>query len=126
MPPDSVGMPIERGVSGSVPWAEREQGRKLLADPKPDDFVIAPKLDRMFCGALDALAVLGPPWERRVSLHMIDLGGDPTGNGICKLVSTILSAVAEAERNRIHERVVTVKVDQKQRGRYLADKVPFG
>jgi hypothetical protein len=36
---------------------------------------------------------------------MIDLGGDVTGNGISKLVFTILSAVAENERDRIRERV---------------------
>jgi putative DNA-invertase from lambdoid prophage Rac len=34
---------------------------------------------------------------------MIDLGSDVTGNGISKLVFTILSAVAEAERDRIRE-----------------------
>jgi putative DNA-invertase from lambdoid prophage Rac len=39
-----------------------------------------------------------------VSLHMIDLGGDTTGNGVSKLVFTILSAVAEAERDRTRER----------------------
>jgi DNA invertase Pin-like site-specific DNA recombinase len=57
---------------------------------------------------------------------MIDLGGDVTGNGISKLVFTILSAVAEAERDRIRERVAQVKQDQKERGRYLGGKVPFG
>ena len=31
---------------------------------------------------------------------LIDLGGDVTGNGISKLVFTILSAVAEAEWDR--------------------------
>jgi putative DNA-invertase from lambdoid prophage Rac len=31
---------------------------------------------------------------------MIDLGGDITDNGISKLVFTILSTVAEAERDR--------------------------
>jgi hypothetical protein len=56
---------------------------------------------------------------RNVSPHMIDLGGDVTGNGISKLVFTILSAVAEAERDRIRERVAQVKQDQKERGRYL-------
>ena len=49
-----------------------------------------------------------------------------TGNGIAKLVFTILSAVAEAERDRIRERISTVKADQRQRGRYLGGKVPFG
>jgi putative DNA-invertase from lambdoid prophage Rac len=57
---------------------------------------------------------------------MIDLGGDVTGNGISKLVFTILSAVAEAERDRIRERVATVKADQRARGRYLGGKLPFG
>ena len=43
--------------------------------------------------ALDVLARLK---GRQVSLHMLDLSGDVTGNGISKLVFTILSAVAEA------------------------------
>jgi putative DNA-invertase from lambdoid prophage Rac len=64
--------------------------------------------------------------KKGASLHMIDLGGDVTGNGIAKLVFTILSAVAEAERDRIRERVAVVKADQKTRGRYLGGKVPFG
>src|SRR5260370_41914714 len=42
--------------------------------------------------------------EAGISLHMIDLGGDVTGNGISKLVFTILSAVAEAERDRKWDR----------------------
>jgi len=57
--------------------------------------------------------------ERGVILHIIDLGGDVTGNGISKLVFTILSAVAEAERDRIRERIRDVKADQRKRQRYL-------
>ena len=57
---------------------------------------------------------------------MVDLGGDVTGNGISKLVFTILSAVAEAERDRIRERVRDVKRDQKVRNRFLGGTVPFG
>ena len=48
-----------------------------------------------------------------VALHMIDLGGDTTGNGVSKLVFTILSAVAEAERDRTRERITEVKRDQR-------------
>src|ERR1700757_5227171 len=110
---------VERGVSGSKPVGERPEGARLLAGLKAGDTVITPKLDRMFRSALDALDVLGKLKARGVSLHMIDLGGDVTGNGISKLVFTILSAVAEAERDRIRERVATVKADQRQRGRYL-------
>jgi DNA invertase Pin-like site-specific DNA recombinase len=57
---------------------------------------------------------------------MIDLGGDTTTNGVSKLVFTILSAVAEAERDRIRERVSDMKADQRSRGRYLGGIVPFG
>ena len=117
---------VERGVSGSVPLSERAEGITLLAALKPGDVLITAKLDRMFRSALDALDVLAKLKARNVSLHMIDLGGDVTGNGISKLVFTILSAVAEAERDRIRERVTQVKRDQRQRNRYLGGIVPFG
>src|ERR1017187_4156368 len=117
---------IERGVSGSVPLSERPEGTALLAVLKAGDVLITAKLDRMFRSALDALDVLAKLKARNVSLHMIDLGGDVTGNGISKLVFTILSAVAEAERDRIRERITQVKRDQRQRNRYLGGIVPFG
>ena len=117
---------VERGVSGSKPLRDRPQGQRLLAMLQPGDVLITPKLDRMFRSALDALDVLGQIQKRGVTLHMIDLGGDVTGNGISKLVFTILSAVAEAERDRIRERIRDVKADQRQRQRYLGGKLPFG
>lgn len=117
---------VERGVSGSVPLSQRPQGAALLALVQAGDTIITPKLDRMFRSSLDALDVLSTLKKRGISLHMIDLGGDVTGNGISKLVFTILSAVAEAERDRIRERIADVKKDQRQRGRYLGGKVPFG
>src|SRR5215813_12426615 len=117
---------VERGVSGSKPLRDRPEGQRLLAMMKPGDIVITPKLDRMFRSALDAVDVLSQIQERGVSLHMVDLGGDVTGNGISKLVFTILSAVAEAERDRIRERIQDVKADQRKRHRYLGGKLPFG
>lgn len=117
---------VERAVSGSVPLNDRPQGAALLALVQPGDSIITPKLDRMFRSALDALAVLSRLRERSVALHMVDLGGDVATNGISKLVFTILSAVAEAERDRTRERVAEVKRDQKQRNRYLGGTPPFG
>jgi DNA invertase Pin-like site-specific DNA recombinase len=117
---------VEKGVSGSMPLADRPQGAALLAMVKAGDTIITPKLDRMFRSALDALAILGDLKERGIALHMIDLQGDVTSNGISKLVFTILAAVAEAERDRIRERIRDVKRDQKERGRYLGGVVRFG
>lgn len=118
---------VERGISGSVPLQKREEGACLLSAVTAGDIIITPKLDRMFRSSVDALNVLADLQVRRVSLHMIDLGGDVTGNGISKLVFTILSAVAEAERDRIRERISDVKRDQRRRGRFLGGaRPPFG
>lgn len=117
---------VETGVSGSKRFATRPQGAALLDVLKPGDAVITAKLDRMFRSALDALDVLGQLKQAGISLHMIDLGGDTTGNGVSKLVFTILSAVAEAERDRTRERITEVKQDQRRRGRYLGGTPPFG
>ena len=81
----------------------------------------------MFRSAQNALDVLAQLKERGVSLHMIDLGGDVTGNGVSKLVFTILSAVAENERERTRERISEVKADERRKGRFLGGaRAPFG
>jgi putative DNA-invertase from lambdoid prophage Rac len=117
---------VEKAVSGSVPLADRPQGKAMLTALQVGDVVVTAKLDRLFRSAVDALNELAKLKEKGVSLHMIDLGGDVTGNGISKLVFTILSAVAEAERDRIRERISQVKADQRQRGRWLGGRKPFG
>src|SRR4051794_17157746 len=80
---------VEAGVSGSVPLAERPEGARLLAAARQGDAIVTPKLDRMFRSASDALGTLEELKHEGIGLHMIDLGGDVTGNGISKLVFTI-------------------------------------
>ena len=116
----------ERGVSGSVPFDERPKGKLLLARLQKDDAVIAFKLDRMFRSASDALKVCSELKKKGVSLNFMDLGGDVTGNGISRLVFTILSAVAEAERDRTRERIRDVKDHQREQGKFLGGTPPFG
>jgi DNA invertase Pin-like site-specific DNA recombinase len=117
---------VERGVSGSVPVAERPEGGRLWAQLQRGDTLIAAKLDRLFRSALDALQVVEQLKAKGVSLILLDLGGDISGNGLSKLFLTIAAAFAEAERDRIRERVAQVKQDQRQRGRYLGGRPPYG
>jgi putative DNA-invertase from lambdoid prophage Rac len=117
---------VEEGVSGSVPVFNRPKGGALFGKLIKGDVVIAPKLDRLFRSALDALQVVDDLRKRGVSLCLLDLGGDISGNGLSKLFLTIAAAFAEAERDRIRERVGQSKADQKARGRYLGGTVPFG
>jgi putative DNA-invertase from lambdoid prophage Rac len=117
---------VDGGVSGSVPLAERPEGRRLLEVVARGDVVITAKLDRAFRSAADALGTLEEMKDQGVGLHMIDLGGDVCSNGISKLVFTILSAVAENERDRIRERIRDVKRHLASQGIYNGGKRPFG
>jgi DNA invertase Pin-like site-specific DNA recombinase len=117
---------IETGISGSVPLSERPAGSKLLAVLQPGDIVIAAKLDRMFRSALDALTVIKDFQKRGISLWLLDIGGDVSGNGIAKLLLTVLSAFAEFERDRISERIKDAKRQMRAEGRLQGGKRPFG
>ena len=113
---------IEAGVSGSVPLADRPEGRRLLETIGKGDIVITAKLDRMFRSANDALGTPEELKDQSVALHMIDLGGDVTGNGISKMVFTILAAVAEGERDRIRD----AKRHLAAQGVFGGGRRPFG
>src|SRR5919108_1658688 len=73
---------VERGVSGSIPLADRPEGAVMLAALQSGDVVVSPKLDRVFRSALDALQQTEALRARGVSLHLLDLGGDIAGNGL--------------------------------------------
>jgi DNA invertase Pin-like site-specific DNA recombinase len=117
---------VERAVSGSVPLADRPEGQRLLAAAGKGDIIVTAKLDRAFRSAADALAVLEEFKDQGIALHMIDLGGDVTGNGISKMVFTILAAVAEGERDRITERIRDAKRHLTSQGVFSGGRKPFG
>lgn len=118
---------VEEGVSGSIPICDRKVGGPMFDALVAGDIVIAAKLDRLFRSALDALTVVEELKQRKVNLHLLDLGGDIAGNGLSRLFLTIAAAFAEAERDRIRERVQQSKADQKARGRFLGGpRPPFG
>lgn len=117
---------VEAGVSGSTKITDRPEGKALFDRLKKGDTIVAAKLDRMFRSALDALQTVEKLQKQGVSLLLLDLGGDVVSNGMSKMFLTISAAFAEAERDRIRERISTAKADAKARGRYLGGKVPFG
>lgn len=117
---------VEAGVSGSTKIIDRSSGSILFGKLRKGDTIVAAKLDRMFRSALDALQTVEKLQKQGVSLVLLDLGGDVVSNGMSKMFLTISAAFAEAERDRIRERISTAKADARSRGRYLGGKVPFG
>jgi DNA invertase Pin-like site-specific DNA recombinase len=103
---------VKRGISGSIPVGERPKGSELWAMLERGDTIIAPKLDRLFRSALDALQTVEGLRDKGVSLVLLDLGGDISGNGMSKLFLTIAAAFAEAERDRINEAMFRMRRGQ--------------
>lgn len=115
----------DEGVSGSTRLGERKAGGEMLTRLKAGDTIVATKLDRLFRSSLDALQTVKDMQRRKIKIHIIELG-EITGNGVAKVFMTIAAAFAEFEREQIAERVSDVKRDQRDRGKYLGGKVPFG
>lgn len=122
---DLDGFFIDKGVSGAKPLAERPYGKRMLDNLKAGDAVIALKLDRMFRSAGDAVQQLEEFKKRKIKLFLLDMG-EVTGNGIAAMVFTILSAVAQFERERIAERIAESKALAKEQNRYTGGVIPFG
>lgn len=117
---------VEAGISGGKGFSTRPKGTELDAQLRSGDMVVATKLDRMFRSASDALKVV-EDWQRRgIHLFLMDIGGDVTGNGVAKLVFSILAAVAEMERSRLSERVRSVKQHLTKQGRFTGGKIATG
>lgn len=118
---------VDEGVSGATPLAERPMGFFLLNDAKEGDTIVAPKLDRIFRDAADALATAKELEKRGIALVLLDIGTDPVNKGgVAKLVFTMLAAVAEMERARIIERVAAGKAAKRARGGAASGTAPFG
>jgi DNA invertase Pin-like site-specific DNA recombinase len=120
------GVFVEAGVSGGKRFSARPKGAELLATLRSGDHVIATKLDRCFRSACDALNVAEDFRNKGIHLHLLDIGGDCTGNGVAKLVFNILAAVAEMERGRISERVRSVKQHRREAGYFTGGHVARG
>jgi putative DNA-invertase from lambdoid prophage Rac len=117
---------VDAGVSGSTPLGKRPEGARLLAALRPGDVVIAAKMDRCFRSAFDALGTIEGFKRRKISLWLLDLGGDVSGNGISELIMTVLAAVAQFERSLISERIKDAKRNLRRGNKHQGGKCPFG
>lgn len=119
----------DEGVSAGKDLATRVGGKRIaeFASKGKVDAVVTCKLDRLFRDAADCLA-LTKVWDKqRVSLHLIDVGGEsidtssPTG----RLFLTMLVAFAELERAMIRERTRSAMRYKKSQGKRVGE-IPFG
>jgi DNA invertase Pin-like site-specific DNA recombinase len=117
---------VEAGVSGSIDFNERPEGKRLLSALKSGDTIIFTKLDRAFRNVRNAFNTLHELKQIGVNVHFLDLGGEVTGNGIGAIVFAVMSAFASFERERIATRIREVKQMQKAQGKFVGGRRAFG
>ena len=118
---------VDAGVSGAVPFAEREGGFLLLDAAKEGDVIVAAKLDRMFRSLIDSLQTIDLLRERGIGLILPEFGTEPIEqSATAKLFFSLLGTFAEFERGRTAERTSDGRKAKQATGGHLGGSPPFG
>lgn len=116
-------------TSGSIEFAKREAGKEIIESLRDGDWLVCSRLDRAFRSAKDCLWVVDTLKKRNVQVHLLDLRMGDDGcvtNGIGHMFMTIMSAVAQFEREKIGERTRDVKQKRLAEGYFVGGKVKWG
>ena len=115
------GFHIEEKISGSVYASKRPEFLKLLDRLEEGDSLVVTKLDRLGRNALDVRQTIDLLSKRGIKVHCLALGSTDLTSSSGKMTMTILSAVAEFERDLIIERTQSglgrAKAEGKKLGR---------
>lgn len=102
---------FDKGVSGKVPFKEREKGKELIQwveDGKVKELVVE-ELSRLGRNTIDVLTTLHWLEERDVNVVVRGMGNlqsmiDGKKNPIWNLITSVMSSIYELEREHIYER----------------------
>lgn len=119
----------ELGVSAVKPIESRPGGKRLLGlvSQKKACNVVSVKLDRLFRNVINCLDTVQEWDKQKVSLHLVDLGGQSinTGSPMGRFFLTVMSAIGELESRMLGERYSEVKSYKKQHG-LTYSAAPYG
>lgn len=117
----------EKAVSGGMPFKDRPQGKLVFEKLKHGDILICYKLDRLFRNSLDALQTTEELTKIGVGLVLLNIAHkDITRDAVGKLILSILSAVAEMEKETIRGRMMDGKEAKRAKGFWCGGRPPFG
>jgi DNA invertase Pin-like site-specific DNA recombinase len=116
----------DRSTSGSVPFAERAGGRRLLDDLQPGDRVLVTKIDRAARDVLDLLNLVKRVKATGATIVFTEQADVVTEGPMGDLLLTLLGAVAQFERALIAERRRESLASFREQGRHAVGRAPFG
>ncbi|AEH02125.1 recombinase family protein [Lacinutrix sp. 5H-3-7-4] len=119
-------------VSGSIPFIEREQARKLIEAVKDAsiNFISVSSIDRLGRNTIDILQTIELFHSYNVTLKVDNLGIESLTNGkpnqVFKLIISVMSNVSEMERETLLERqkegIAIAKANGTYKGRVKGSK----
>lgn len=111
----------DTGVSGKTHASQRPQFQRMLWQIRKGETLVVSKLDRLGRDAVDVLQTVRQLQERKVHVIVHQLGNTDLTSPAGRLLLTMLSAVAEMERDLLVERTQAglerAKAEGKQLGR---------
>lgn len=112
-------------ISGKVPAMERPVFKKLVDKLEKGDVLIVTKLDRLGRNTPDVLETVAGLERSGIKVHCLALGGMDLTSAAGKMTMSVLSAVAEFERDLLVERTQAGLERAKQEGKKLGRKVSY-
>ena len=110
---------IAECVSGSIAAKQRAGFTKLLDRLEDGDVLIVTKLDRLGRNAMDVRATVEELAAVGVRVHCLALGGADLTSAAGKMTMSVLSAVAEFERDLLLERTAAGLARARSAGKVL-------
>lgn len=107
------------GVSGKVAACQRPQFAKLLEQIRDGETLVVTKLDRLGRDAIDVSGTIKLLAARSIRVVVLQLGSLDLASPAGKLMLTMLSAVAEMERDLLVERTQAGLARAKAEGKRL-------
>jgi len=116
----------DRGVEWETKLKNRNNGARLLSLVSSGDIIICSHLERLVSSSVEARELVDFLRDRRVQLHIVELGGDITNKAFMLEFSIAAELFSKLDRRKSAERIKSVKYKQKSKGRYLGGSRPFG
>ena len=127
---DLVSIVQDAGISATVRLADRPGGHYLTETlgASAVHAVVATKLDRLWRRVADCSECVRQWDSAGVSLHLLDLGGQAvdTSSAMGRFFVSLMSAVAELERDQLSERITSVLAHKRSKGERWCKNAPYG
>ena len=114
------------GFEWDIDLNNRTNGARLLNLVSIGDIIVCSHLERLVSSSVEAMELVDVLRDRKVQLHIVELGGDITNKTFMLEFSIAAELFSKLDRRKSAERIKSVKHKQKSKGRYLGGSRPFG